>query len=118
MFEAVAHPIAMKNASEDLKRQAEFICESVYDNGVYKYPICRDKGRFHPTQKPVELIRWLIRTYTDENEIVLDNCCGSGTLGVAAIRERRKFICIEKDPKYFEVAQKRIKDELREPTLF
>ena len=73
---------------------------------------------FHPTQKPVALIRWLIRTYTDENNIVLDNCCGSGTLGVAAIKERRKFLCIEKDPKYFEIAKKRIEAELREPTLF
>lgn len=73
---------------------------------------------FHPTQKPVELIRWLIRTYTNEGDVVLDNCCGSGTLAIAAIREKRKFICIEKDEKYFGIAQKRINDELREPTLF
>lgn len=73
---------------------------------------------FHPTQKPVELLRWLIRTYTNEGSIVLDNCCGSGTTAIAAIREKRKFICIEKDPKYFEIAEKRIKEEMREPRLF
>ena len=72
----------------------------------------------HPTQKPVDLIRWLIRTYTDEGNVVLDNCCGSGTLAIAAIEEKRNFICIEKDPKYFKIAKKRINDRLREPTLF
>ena len=72
----------------------------------------------HPTQKPVELLRWLIRTYTNENEVVLDNCCGSGTTAIAAIREKRSFICMEKDPLYFEIAKNRIDAELREPTLF
>lgn len=73
---------------------------------------------FHPTQKAVNLIRWLIRTYTNEGAVILDNCCGSGTTGVAAIKEKRHFICMEKDPKYFEIARKRINDELMEPTLF
>jgi DNA modification methylase len=73
---------------------------------------------FHPTQKPVELLRWLIRTYSDADDVILDNYCGSGSLGVACVKEKRKFICIEKDQKYFEIAQKRIKAELREPTLF
>ena len=72
----------------------------------------------HPTQKAVELIRWLIRTYTNEGEVVLDNTCGSGTTAIAAIKEKRKFVCMEKDPKYFEIAQKRIKRELQSPTLF
>ena len=73
---------------------------------------------FHPTQKAVTLLRWLIRTYTNEGDVVLDNCCGSGSLGVACIKEKRDFICIEKDPKYYEIAQNRINSELREPTLF
>ena len=72
----------------------------------------------HPTQKPVDLLRYLVLTYTNEGDTVLDNCCGSGTLAIAAIEEKRKFICIEKDPKYFEIAKKRINDRLREPTLF
>ena len=78
----------------------------------------RDKDKVHPTQKPVDLIRYLVLTYTNEGDTVLDNCCGSGTTAVACIKEKRKFICIEKDPKYFEIAQKRIKAELREPRLF
>ena len=72
----------------------------------------------HPTQKPVELLRYLIRTYTNEGEVVLDNCMGSGTTCVAAIKEKRKYIGIEKDPKYFEIAQKRIKIEESQLTLF
>lgn len=73
---------------------------------------------YHPTQKPVDLLRWLIRTYTDEGDIVLDNCCGSGSTGVAAIKEKRRFILMEQSPEYCEIARKRVMDELREPTLF
>jgi site-specific DNA-methyltransferase (adenine-specific) len=72
----------------------------------------------HPTQKPVELFRYFIRTYSNEGETVLDNCCGSGTTAIAAIREKRNFICIEKDQHYYEVAKKRIENELLQPKLF
>lgn len=72
----------------------------------------------HPTQKNVELIQYLIRTYTNEGETVLDSCCGSGTTAIAAIREKRNFICIEKDPHYYEVAKKRIETELQQLKLF
>lgn len=78
----------------------------------------RDKERLHPTQKPIELIQYLIRTYTNEGDTVLDSCCGSGTTAIAAIREKRNFICIEKDPNFYEVAKKRIENELKQPTLF
>lgn len=63
----------------------------------------------HPTQKPVELLEWLIRTYTNESETVLDSCMGSGSTGVACVNTNRKFIGIELDEKYFEIAQERIK---------
>jgi site-specific DNA-methyltransferase (adenine-specific) len=66
----------------------------------------------HPTQKPVELFEYLIRTYTDEGEIVLDNCMGSGTTAVAALNTNRKFIGFETEPAYVEIANKRIFDEL------
>ena len=69
-----------------------------------------DKDRFHPTQKPVALMEYLIRTYTDEGETVLDNCMGSGTTGVACINTNRKFIGMEMDNKYYEIACKRIED--------
>ena len=64
----------------------------------------------HPTQKPMELMEYLIRTYTNEGELVLDNVVGSGTTAVAAIRTGRNFIAIEQDPHYFKIAEKRIKD--------
>lgn len=62
----------------------------------------------HPTQKPVALMEYLIRTYTNEGDIVLDNCMGSGTTGAACKNTHRNFIGIERDPTYFEVARKRI----------
>ena len=62
----------------------------------------------HPTQKPVDLLEYLIKTYTLEGETVLDNCMGSGSTGVACINTSRNFIGIEKDDKYFEIAENRI----------
>jgi site-specific DNA-methyltransferase (adenine-specific) len=62
----------------------------------------------HPTQKPVALMEYLIRTYTNEGDTVLDNCMGSGTTGVACKNTGRNFIGIERDPTYFEIARKRI----------
>lgn len=62
----------------------------------------------HPTQKPVALFEWLIKTYSNPGELILDNCSGSGTTAEAAIRTGRRFICIEKDPHYVEVSRKRI----------
>jgi len=69
-------------------------------------------GRLHPTQKPVALLEYLIKTYTLESETVLDNCMGSGSTGVACLNTHRNFIGIEKDDKYFEIAKKRIEDHL------
>lgn len=66
------------------------------------------KERFHPTQKPVDLLEYLIKTYTNPGETVLDNCMGSGSTGVAAMNTGRKFIGIEMDAKYFEIAKRRI----------
>lgn len=69
-------------------------------------------GKQHPTQKPVALMEYLIRTYTNEGETVLDNCMGSGTTGVACINTNRNFIGIELDPEYFKIAEKRINENL------
>jgi DNA modification methylase len=66
--------------------------------------------QIHPTQKPVLLLEYLIKTYTNENEIVLDFTMGSGSTGVACINTKRKFIGIEMDDEYFDVATKRIKE--------
>ena len=79
-----------------------------YPTRILKFK--RDTGGFHPTQKPVALLEYLIKTYTQENEVVLDFTMGSGSAGVACVNTNRKFIGIEKDDKYFEIAEKRIKD--------
>jgi site-specific DNA-methyltransferase (adenine-specific) len=68
----------------------------------------KDYDGFHPTQKPVALMEYLIRTYTNEGDTVLDNCMGSGTTGVAAVKTGRRFIGIERDENYFSIARKRI----------
>ena len=65
-------------------------------------------GNEHPTQKPVDLCEYLIKTYTNEGETVLDNCMGSGTTGIACLNTGRNFIGIEKDEKYFNIAKDRI----------
>ena len=66
------------------------------------------KGSLHPTQKPVDLLEYLIKTYTNENETVLDNCMGSGSTGVACVNTNRNFIGIELDENYFNIAKERI----------
>lgn len=73
---------------------------------ILSYP--RDGKRFHPTQKPVALLEWLIKTYSNENELVLDNCMGSGSTGVACRNTNRRFIGIEIEKRYFDVAKERI----------
>ena len=70
----------------------------------------RDGKRIHPTQKPVALLEYLIKTYTNEGETVLDNCMGSGSTGVACINTNRNFIGYELDEKYFEIAEKRLNE--------
>jgi site-specific DNA-methyltransferase (adenine-specific) len=75
-------------------------------------------GIEHPTQKPVELMSYLVSTYSDEGQLVLDNCCGSGSTGVAAVSLGRKFIGIEIEPQYFDIACRRISKELSQPRLF
>ena len=83
--------------------------------GNKRYPISiikfnREKTGFHPTQKPVALLEYLIKTYTNEGDLVLDFTMGSGSTGVACLNTNRKFIGIELDEKYFNIAIKRLKD--------
>lgn len=72
------------------------------------------KNNYHSTQKPVTLLEYLIKTYTNEGEIVLDNCMGSGSTGVACVNTGRKFIGIELDPKYFAISEERINGAIKE----
>lgn len=92
------------------KSHRETICTHTgYPVSVIEFSVDVNNGnRFHPTQKPVDLMEYLIRTYSNEGDIVLDNCMGSGTTGVACMNTGRKFIGIEMDSGYFQVAKERI----------
>lgn len=81
-----------------------------YPTSLLLYSNASQIGKQHPTQKPVALLEYLIKTYTNEGETVLDFTAGSGTTGIAALNTNRKFICIEKDEYYFEISKKRILD--------
>lgn len=77
-----------------------------YPNDILEFKY--DKEKLHPTQKPVPLLEYLIKTYTNENEVVLDNCMGSGSTGVACMNTNRRFLGVELDDMYFNVAKERI----------
>lgn len=83
---------------------------SRYPVDVVEFPQvnCSKEGKHHPTQKPVPLLEYLIKTYTNEGDVVLDNCMGSGSTGVACVSTGRNFIGIELDEGYFKIAQERI----------
>lgn len=72
----------------------------------------------HPTQKPVSLVEYMIKTYSNEGELILDNCSGSGTTGVACLNLKRKCILMEKDEAYFNVSIERLKNHVAQTTLF
>ena len=91
-------------------------CQETYNDEYYPQSIQEfsianmRKGRLHPTQKPVALLEYLIKTYTNEGEIVLDNCIGSGSTAIACINTDRHYIGYELDPEYYKIAQNRILD--------
>ena len=90
-----------------LNSDKEFIQKFTgYPNNMLTFP--RDKSAVHPTQKPVALLEYLIKTYTLEGDTVLDNCMGSGSTGVACVNTNRNFIGMELDEKYFNIACKRV----------
>ena len=81
-----------------------------YPTHILKFNGVNSNSRQHPTQKPVELLEYLIKTYTNEGDTVLDNCMGSGSTGVACVNTCRNFIGIELDDGYFEIAKSRISE--------
>ena len=81
-----------------------------YPKTILEFSNAVRKGKIHPTQKPVELLEYLIKTYTNEEEIILDNCMGSGSTGIACMNTNRRFIGIELDENYFDIAKKRIEE--------
>ena len=102
----------LKNTGGDSSNYNKFEARPHYSDEYYPktildFPLRRFKGG-HPTQKPVELAEYLIKTYTNEGETVLDNCMGSGTTGVACLNTKRNFIGMELNETYFNVAKERI----------
>jgi len=85
-----------------------------YPRSILAYPTEGDKKRLHPTQKPVALFEYLIKTYTNEGETVLDNCIGSGTTAIACINTKRNYIGFELDKHYCDIANERIQKALAE----
>ena len=81
---------------------------SEYDNGIYNFPICHDKGRFHPTQKPVELLEALIKKHSNKDDLILDCFAGSASTAVAAYNLNRNFIGCELSKEYFDKAYNRL----------
>lgn len=89
-----------------------------YPSDVIYFKTAESEGEvFHPTQKPVALFEYLIKTYTNEGDLVLDNCMGSGTTGVACKNLNREFIGIELDENYFKIAKERIENTPNQLTL-
>jgi len=109
----------IKNRKSDIKKQGSFKYNSLkageykvlgtnYPKSILEFDL--ESKRFHPTQKPVALFEYLIRTYTNEGELVLDNCIGSGTTAIACINTKRNYIGFELDTTYWEIANKRIQN--------
>jgi len=102
---------SLSAGAKGLKRQETKTYTEKYPTNHLVFDKVR-KGSVHPTQKPVALIEYLIKTYTNEGETVLDFTMGSGTTGVACVNTNRNFIGIELDEKYFKIAEKRINENL------
>ena len=93
------------------KQKKRYDPDFVQPSDILEFNVVPNRnGKLHPTQKPIELCEYLIKTYSNEGDTVLDNCMGSGTTGVACIRTNRNFIGVELDEKYFKIAEERIKN--------
>lgn len=111
----------VKTASSNWGKQYEITEEktrSKYPRAVLDFPSLNPVGQVHPTQKPVALMEYLIRTYTNPGDTVLDNTMGSGTTGVACVNTGRNFIGIEMDAGYFAIAEARIAAAMDQAGLF
>lgn len=108
-----AKMIKHQKADDGFRNPISIISARVPFNTSYSKKYSNDiEIRLHPTQKPVVLLEYLIKTYTNENDIVLDNCMGSGSTGIACVNTNRSFIGIELDEKYFNIAKERIENSI------
>ena len=110
----IAKRVKKKNSK---KRLGKLLGNSEYEQKWTNYPneileFAIESDTEHPTQKPVPLFEYLVRTYSNEGEVVLDNVMGSGTTGIASVKTNRNFIGIEKEEKFFDISVKRIKENI------
>ena len=125
-FGNVKHDKTKYNGTQKEKSVYNSFTANVVARDGDRYPLSvidvprnwKRQDQLHPTQKPVDLLRYLVLTYTNEGDTVLDNCMGSGTTAIACIKERRHFIGFELSKEYFDKAVKRIDTERRQLTLF
>lgn len=103
----------LNNKSElfGTEKEVSRVTDKKYPKTILDFSNASQKGKLHPTQKPVELLEYLIKTYTQEGEVILDNCMGSGSTGVACKNLNRNFIGIELDENYFNIAKERIEGQ-------
>jgi len=109
------HTDNYKSTTEMIRNESN----EFYPRSVLSFTACHNMtGKFHPTEKPIDLMRYLIRTYSNENEIVFDGYAGSGSTAHACILEKRNFICSEMHEPYYKYAKQRTENELSQTKLF
>ena len=97
------------------KKPRKYNPDFVQPSDVLEFDVVPNRnGKLHPTQKPVDLVKWLVETYSNEGDTVMDNCMGSGTTGVACVNTNRNFIGFELDEEYFKISEERINNALME----
>ena len=102
------HGNLLQNYNNQIGRK--YKSKTGYPNDILEFNCVKNQNRYHPTQKPTDLLEYLIKTYTNEENLVLDFTMGSGSTGVACLNTNREFIGIELDENYFNIAKKRIED--------
>ena len=110
------HYCGSNNHLVDFKKQPKrYDPDKVQPSDILEFNVVPNRnGKLHPTQKPIELMEWLVKTYSNEGDYILDNCMGSGSTGVACKQLNRGFIGIELDENYFNIAKKRIEGVINE----
>ena len=108
-----SHLSSKNNLNKDNSRKYKEYTHMSKHSVLYAVRACsKNEARLHPTQKPVVLFEYLIKTYTNEDDLVLDNCIGSGTTAIACIKTKRNFIGMELNENYFQIARERILSEI------
>lgn len=119
VYERYTHSCSSNNhiPNELKKLDKKYDPKLVQPSDVLDFKVVSNRQKMHPTEKPIELLEWLIKTYSNEGDIILDNCMGAGSCGLACIYTNRNFIGIELDNKYFNIAVDRIKQGKEEISL-